>query len=241
MTLFFCSVCSGRTFVSANLFRGILGKLLEKLSAGGQRAVTYAEIIRRELRDRDREVTVLDIGCGTGLITGHIAKDLPQALVVGLDSYQWNIDYQTPEWVIKIERVQFCRADAHFLPFRTDSIDVVISFSLLEHLPEPGLHVHEIRRVLKRTGEAILEVPNLRYVVEPHTMVPFLWLMPRVVQSKILGVIDPSLNMRATVKWVLKLFQGSGFKEKKRIAIWHMGILRLLPIAPSYCFIFEKA
>jgi ubiquinone/menaquinone biosynthesis C-methylase UbiE len=182
----------------------------------------------------------VDTGCGNGLIVRHISNTLPEALSIGLDSYRWNIDYEMSKSPMRSEAVQFCCADAHYLPFGTASIDAVVSLSLIEHLTNPDKYVGEVRRVLRPNGVVILQVPNLQYPIEPHSKVPLLCLMPRRLQSKILNIHDRSVNMRMTIKCILNLFRHHKFTEKNRIAVYHLAVLRMLPIAPSYLFIFER-
>jgi ubiquinone/menaquinone biosynthesis C-methylase UbiE len=196
-------------------------------------------MILLELRPRRPQI-ILDTGCGNGLVVRHISEALPEAFSIGLDSYRWNIDYEMPESPVRSEAVQFCCADAHYLPFDTASIDAVVSLSLIEHLTNPEKYVGEIRRVLRPGGVVILQVPNLQYPIEPHSKVPFLCLMPRRLQSRILNIHDPSVNMRMTIKHILNLFRHHKFGEKNRIAVYHLALLRILPIAPSYLFVFER-
>jgi len=42
--------------------------------------------------------------------------------------------------------------DAHNLPFRDNSLDVVLAFELVEHLKEPRRALKEIKRTLKKKG-----------------------------------------------------------------------------------------
>lgn len=50
-------------------------------------------------------------------------------------------------------------ADGCFLPLRTDSIDVIISFHVLEHIPDDRAAMREIARVLSPGGLFIMQVP----------------------------------------------------------------------------------
>jgi SAM-dependent methyltransferase len=50
-------------------------------------------------------------------------------------------------------------ADAHCLPFETDSVDGVVCEALLEHVPNPSKVIQEITRVLKPGGRAYILVP----------------------------------------------------------------------------------
>lgn len=62
---------------------------------------------------------------------------------------------------IQDERVAFVRADAEELPFSSDSFDVVISHSLLHHLPNwRVIALEEIRRVLTTNGGLLFYEPG---------------------------------------------------------------------------------
>lgn len=50
-------------------------------------------------------------------------------------------------------------ADASTLPLKTESLDVIICTEVLEHLEDPAGCVHEIYRVLRKSGMAFFSVP----------------------------------------------------------------------------------
>ena len=65
-------------------------------------------------------------------------------------------------------------ADATTLPLRDASLDVVVSFETLEHVPDAEAMVREIRRVLQPDGWLILSTPNRAFgPPELHTNNPF--------------------------------------------------------------------
>ena len=51
------------------------------------------------------------------------------------------------------------RGNALNLPFVSDSIDVVLVVSLLEHLDDPKKAILEIKRVLKKNGKVVIGIP----------------------------------------------------------------------------------
>jgi SAM-dependent methyltransferase len=57
-------------------------------------------------------------------------------------------------------------ADARFLPFQTASVDVVFSYSVLQHFSKANasLAMHEVGRVLRPGGKSLIQMPN-RYGV----------------------------------------------------------------------------
>jgi len=55
------------------------------------------------------------------------------------------------------------------LPFRDCCADTVVSFQVLEHLPEPGFFLSQCYRILRSHGTVLLTVPFMWHVhEEPH-------------------------------------------------------------------------
>jgi len=54
-------------------------------------------------------------------------------------------------------------ADAHFLPFRSGVFDKVLSYTVLEHSPNPLNFLKEQHRVLKKNGKLVVETDNAQY------------------------------------------------------------------------------
>jgi len=65
--------------------------------------------------------------------------------------------------------------------------------------------------------------------------------MPKWAQSRILRMMDYAyINFDVTVKNALLILQKSGFKLEKAVKVYHLGIMKLLPVAPAYIFIVRK-
>jgi ubiquinone/menaquinone biosynthesis C-methylase UbiE len=58
-------------------------------------------------------------------------------------------------------RIQLIRGDVEYLPFEARSIDYVLAFGLLHHLPNQEKGLDEMRRVLKRSGYLFIMDSNL--------------------------------------------------------------------------------
>jgi len=57
-------------------------------------------------------------------------------------------------------------------------------------------------------------------------------------RSKILKIIDyPYINMS---KNTLLILQKSGFEMEEIVKVYHLGVMKLLPLAPAYIFIARK-
>lgn len=85
---------------------------------------------------------VLDVGCGH-----QPYRDLfPSARYFGMD---WSVRDTSPNLV----------GSSLCLPIRDCSVDIVLATQVIEHVPKPGLMVHECKRVLRRGGYFILTGP----------------------------------------------------------------------------------
>jgi len=98
---------------------------------------------------------VLDVGCGPGVLAAAVAARCPGGRVVALD--------QSPDRAQQAELLlapwDGCAVvgDAAALPFADASFDLVYCRFLLEYLPQPGLAVREMARVLRPGGRLLLQ------------------------------------------------------------------------------------
>jgi ubiquinone/menaquinone biosynthesis C-methylase UbiE len=102
---------------------------------------------------RDNQMSVLDVGCGTGLITRKIRSNH----IAALDMNEWALQRAKLHTSGKIS---FIPGDAENLPFPADNFDVVICTEVLEHLVRPDLALREIYRVLKPGSFFVGSVPT---------------------------------------------------------------------------------
>lgn len=102
-------------------------------------------------------------------------SDLTDSVCVNLGSGQdifegyINVDYGNYKNVDIV-------ADIQNLPFQNNSIDFIISNSVLEHIENPEKVVSEIKRVLKPGGKAYISVPQVS--VRHHEIDYFRWTLP---------------------------------------------------------------
>lgn len=57
-------------------------------------------------------------------------------------------------------------ADAHNIPFKANTFDLIVIQAVLEHVLEPSLVVREIHRVLRENGHIYAETPFMQHVHE---------------------------------------------------------------------------
>lgn len=99
-----------------------------------------------------REGTVLEIGTGLGAFAHRLAE---RYRVVGMD-----LDGEVVARTFRGSRVLGVAGSAYELPVRDGSMDAVVMFDVLEHLPDTERAIAELRRVLRVGGLLLMSVPN---------------------------------------------------------------------------------
>ena len=118
--------------------------------------------------------SILDAGCGKGLLFDHIGNLNESKLLIGVDLQRK-----------KGKRYQHIVADATRLPFKNDAFSLVTAFSLIEHIPEKerGKLYKDVGRVIKKKGTFLIQLPNRYALIESHTCLPLFGFLPSRTHS----------------------------------------------------------
>ena len=109
----------------------------------------YAIDLARHVKAR-RPTRVLEIACGTGVVTRALSAALPEAAIVATDLNQAMLDQAA---AIGTKRaVDFRQADAQQLPFPDGTFDVVVCQFGVMFVPDKVRAYREVRRVLRPGG-----------------------------------------------------------------------------------------
>ena len=98
---------------------------------------------------------VLDLGCSSGYLLWDLRAARPDAVLVGVDLVAAGLR-RAHAYVPEARLVQ---ADACALPLADASVDAALSANVLEHVPDDGRALAELRRVLRPGAHAVLVVP----------------------------------------------------------------------------------
>jgi ubiquinone/menaquinone biosynthesis C-methylase UbiE len=113
-----------------------------------QRAMRHAFLAEIEFPG---QTELLEVGCGTGVLTRVLANRVDVQSVVGVDLAPLLLE-KARELAADLRDVRFVQSDARALPFEDASFDVVIFDSTLSHVPEPERALAEAARVLRPGG-----------------------------------------------------------------------------------------
>ena len=98
----------------------------------------------------------LDVGCGTGALSGTILRRAQPAGVTGLDPSEAFLARAREQ--LQDQRAAFDHGDAQALPYHDRRFDVAVSGLVLSFVPDQAKMVGEMRRVVRPGGAIALYV-----------------------------------------------------------------------------------
>lgn len=119
-----------------------------------------------------KTLSLLDVGCASGVITNTLAPHFARA--VGLDLDAAGLRRAEPNGSSTL-----LRGSSDRLPFASTSVDVVICAQVYEHVADQATLAAEIHRVLRPGGWCFFSGPNRLWPIEDHYKLPFLSWLPR--------------------------------------------------------------
>ena len=109
---------------------------------------TYAQILHRMKEKLDRGMYVLELACGTGVLSVQLAGKVKMLEATDFSEKMIEQAKRRPYSA----RLHFSVQDATALPYASETFDAVIISNALHIMPFPEKALAEIRRVLKPGG-----------------------------------------------------------------------------------------
>jgi 2-polyprenyl-3-methyl-5-hydroxy-6-metoxy-1,4-benzoquinol methylase len=180
-----------------------------------RRLMNGFESTLEELWHKAAPESILDVGCGEGVLTEQWADKLGSGRIVGIDLDDPKLK---AEWD-KRQRgnLEYRVEDATNLSFADDEFDMATAIEVLEHVPDPVRTVSEMARVAKRW--VLVSVPR-----EP------LWRglnMARGAYLKDLGNTPGHINHWSKRSFVSMLSQHGTVEEVRSPFPWTMCLVRV--------------
>jgi len=168
-----------------------------------------------ELFTRAAPESVLDVGCGEGVLTHQWAEALGERRIVGIDLEDAKLQ---AEWETRRRpNLEYRTMLAENMPFVDGEFDMACAIEVLEHVPDPAHTVAEMARVARR--HLLVSVPR-----EP------LWRMLNMARGAYLsdlGNTPGHVNHWSKRSFVRLLSQHGEVVEKRSPFPWTMLLVRL--------------
>lgn len=152
---------------------------------------------------------VLELGPGQ---TYQVAEEIAK---LGADITIVDIDRYLDEKILKSKNIEYVIYDGSVLPFSDDSFDLVISYTVYEHIRFPKTTVSDTYRVLKKGGELVHCIDlgdHFSYGVNEDLLFNCLQYS-EAVWNAMTWNRSSYVNRLRKSDWI-KLHEGAGFKIK---------------------------
>ncbi|MEJ7718427.1 MAG: class I SAM-dependent methyltransferase [Thermoleophilaceae bacterium] len=168
-----------------------------------------------EMWGRAAPESVLDVGCGEGVLTHEWAERLGERRIVGIDLEDPKL---RAEWdKRRRSNLEYRVEEATSLPFADGEFDLAAAIEVLEHVPEPEATVAEMARVARR--HVLVSVPR-----EP------LWRGLNVARGayvRSLGNTPGHVNHWSRRSFVAMLARHGRVEEARSPFPWTMALVRV--------------
>jgi len=109
-----------------------------------------------ELLDAAAPKTLLDVGCGEGVLVHRWARRMPDARLVGIDLQEQSIQAGWAERTAPNLEYRVMKAES--LPFADGEFELACAIEVLEHVPDPEHTLAEMARC--SSGQLLVSVPR---------------------------------------------------------------------------------
>ena len=137
----------------------VTGNTYDKYGSGNpvvRRLMSSFEATLEELFQRAAPSSLLDVGCGEGVLVHRWAQSLGESRVVGIDLEEPSIQAGWAER--RAPNLEYRVIEASDLPFADGEFDLASAIEVLEHMPDPEHTVAEMARVAER--HLLVSVPR---------------------------------------------------------------------------------
>lgn len=166
----------------------------------------------------EKGMKIVDIGCGPGTVTRKIAKWIGKDIeIIGIDRDENFINYAKQKAEKENLKIEYILGDALDIPLENNSIDNILSNTVIEHVPNREFLLEQ-KRVVKANGRVTIMFgdPKSYIKTEPD-------LLPKKDNREI-ELMEKLLNSRDIKKYnvgkywpsldeLLKLFDELNFKN----------------------------
>jgi 2-polyprenyl-3-methyl-5-hydroxy-6-metoxy-1,4-benzoquinol methylase len=145
------------------------------IESRNRKAQTILSVLKDHLSVPFNQLSVLDIGCSTGIITDALASHFKNVVGIDVDAHAIGFARST----FRRPNLEFRIQDGLALDGKEGGFEVAVCAHVYEHVPNAQRLMEEIYRVLSPGGVCYFAAGNRLAVREPHYGLPFLSWMPK--------------------------------------------------------------
>jgi 2-polyprenyl-3-methyl-5-hydroxy-6-metoxy-1,4-benzoquinol methylase len=189
----------------------------DRIEKGDIAYTIFIEKARAYLKADD---TILDFGCGTGLVCNEIAANVGFIHAIDISAKMIDIS-KLKASERKIKNIEFERTNLFDEQLKEGSFDAIIAFNIFHLLEDPQKHFERMNQLLKPGGTILsatpcmTEAPGLNYVLKFFSIIG----------------LTPKLNPFTNTE-MEQFFLNASFKT--------LELNRIKPNSPQYSLISEK-
>lgn len=112
-----------------------------------------------------KALSVLDIGCGNGIVSIELSLKNPEMKIIGMDVNREAISQANSiKESLKLKNIEFHHLDAMTsYPYPDNSFEMVLLIDVIEHVQNPEMIIENVSRVLRTGGSVVISVPTPNY------------------------------------------------------------------------------
>lgn len=177
----------------------------------------FYDLVSDPIAKTNDKISILDLGCGTGLEFEGVFAKAPNALITGVDISENMLSRLENKYQRFLNQIKLIKGSFELIPFQEKQYDYVLSVMAMHHLlhtPKRELY-EKVRKSLKGTGKYI----EGDYVVSPEKERQFLLDHNRkfkCVQAS--GRQTYHVDIPFSIKTQIQLMLEAGFHKVK--VIW---------------------
>jgi 2-polyprenyl-3-methyl-5-hydroxy-6-metoxy-1,4-benzoquinol methylase len=137
----------------------VTGNTYDKYGSGNpavRRLMASFERTLDELMEQAEPSSLLDVGCGEGVLVHRWAQSLPETRIVGIDLVEESIQAGWAER--QAPNLEYRTMPAENLPFADNEFGLATAIEVLEHVPDPEHTLDEMARCAER--HLLVSVPR---------------------------------------------------------------------------------
>ena len=130
----------------------------------------YQSIINNNIK------SVLEVGCGTGILISELKERFPEIKFTGLDPNESGFhDYKNISKKVINEEKSINIISSSIGTYTTnETYDLIFSFNVFEHVKNQNEYLETTYDLLSQEGKSIIFAPNYDFPYEPHFILPII-------------------------------------------------------------------